>query len=93
MGPLPSGLAPEGPTAAGNSGQGGRFPLRGELRAGGSRHTRARPTAGGTLFQVMAGSGSPWELQGSCTLVPTSTVMSLGMLAKTGVTARQGTPS
>lgn len=42
-----------------------------------------------TLFQVMAGSGSPWELQGSCTLVPTSTVMSLGMLANTGVTRRQ----
>lgn len=45
-----------------------------------------------TLFQVMMGSGSPWELHGSCTLVPTSTVMSLGMLANTGVTARQGTP-
>lgn len=44
----------------------------------------------GTLFQVMAGSGSPWELQGSCTLVPTSTVWSLGMLLNTGVTGRQG---
>lgn len=41
----------------------------------------------------MAGSGSPWELQGSCTLLPTSTVMSLGMLANTGVTARQGGPA
>lgn len=59
----------------------------------GTCHTRAPPPTGGTLFQVMTGSGSPWELQGSCTLVPTSTVMSLGMLANTGVTAKQGTMS
>ena len=51
----------------------------------------ASPAAVGTLFQVMAGSGSPWELQGSCTLAPTSTVWSLGMLLNTGVTGRQGT--
>lgn len=43
-----------------------------------------------TLFQVTAGSGSPWGRQGSCTLLPTSTVMSLGTLVNTGVTARQG---
>lgn len=42
-----------------------------------------------TLFQVTAGSGSPWGRQGSCTLLPTSTVMSLGTLVNTGVTARQ----
>jgi hypothetical protein len=42
-----------------------------------------------TLFQVIAGSGSPWELHGSCTLVPTSTVRSLGVLANTGVTGRK----
>lgn len=45
----------------------------------------------GTLFQVMAGSGSPWELHGSCTSVPDSTVTSLGMLTNTGVTGRQET--
>lgn len=42
-----------------------------------------------TLFQVTAGL-PPWGRQGSCTLLPTSTVMSLGTLVNTGVTARQG---
>lgn len=51
------------------------------------------PAAGATLFQVTTGSGSPWALQGSCTLVPTSTVLSLGVLANTGVTAKQGRPA
>lgn len=53
-----------------------------------------QPTGAGgwprpTLLQVMAGCGSPWELHGSCTLVPTSTVRSLGTLVNTGVTRRQ----
>lgn len=53
--------------------------------------TKAGPDVSAlTLFQVTAGSGSPWGRQGSWTLLPTSTVMSLGTLVNTGVTARQG---
>ena len=70
--------------------QHGCLPATGVWRSSGQGQLPQPQAAVPTLFQVIAGSGSPWELQGSCTLLPTSTVVSLGMLVNTGVTARQG---
>lgn len=39
-----------------------------------------------TLFQVITGSGWPWALQGMWMSSPDSTVKSLGVFVKTGVT-------